>query len=265
MHTCAPQKTPQRLQRAWRLDSGATKKRLTWSVESRFTRFVPLEDGQHPACIAPTITLWSGVASVGQLQQTEVIWQPEETEWPGFSIRGFFHEDVADCEDSNSDYESRHSPHLWNLSDMLEETQQADHLPPCTFTSSLLCDDVLLSCSVRYYFSAVKFPLCLCWALLIVVEIWPDLSLWGRTHTHTQCHLQSHLFWPTALLLDLFTEAGSGASASPAWPLRWAPAVEAIMTLSAALIKCQQQRAGRCGRCGGKSVAACRFKPLDAH
>lgn len=73
-------------------------------------------------------------------------------------------------------------------------TQQADHLPPCTFTSSLLCDDVLLSCSVRYYFSAVKFPLCLCWALLIVVEIWPDLSLWGQTHTYTHSAICSRIY-----------------------------------------------------------------------
>lgn len=161
------------------------KKRLTWSVESRFTRFVPLEDGQHPACIAPTITLWSGVASVGQLQQTEVIWQPEQTEWPGFSVRGFFHEDAADCEDSNSDYESRHSPHLWNLSDMLEGRQQADHPPPCTFTSSLLWRSSFLLCQILFLCSYIPSV-----SLLSSFDSRGNLTRFVlvRTDTHTHTH-----------------------------------------------------------------------------
>lgn len=112
--------------------------------------------------------------------------------------------------------------------------------------------------TVSYFSSATNTFSCCCRAFTeLFGHSWkptPSFVL-VRRRTHTQ----TNLFWPTALLLDLFTVARSGASPRPH---RWAPAVQAIMTPSPALIKCQQQETGRCR---GNSGALCRFRPLAAH
>lgn len=89
----------------------------------------------------------------------------------------------------------------------------------------------------------------------LILEVVLSLKVWRAGlsrvcpcgETHTLHHVQSNPSWSTALLLDLFTLAASGATMRPARPHRWAPAVETIMTLSTGPIKCQQQRdTGRC-------------------
>lgn len=79
-------------------------------------------------------------------------------------------------------------------------------------------------------------------------ENYSQVCPWEEIVTHTLNHLQSNPFCPTALLLDLFTLDGSGATVRPSRPHRWAPAVEAITTLSAGLIKCRQQQTGHSHR-----------------
>ena len=53
------------------------------------------------------VVLWSGVASVGQVEAQQVSWVPECTEWPGYPINGLFihwwlgHIPGCQCQDSS--------------------------------------------------------------------------------------------------------------------------------------------------------------------